>query len=227
MRTRTPRELKALIQQPPLPRRTSLPFLQDLQQLVRKAHPYERMPTFNRHFYTNPQPETFCPLTAAILSSLRSSTTSGITSLLSLLHERITSPHAKKHMAISKLWRGLFHEVHTATKSSLTSNKKPLSLPNVRRIRTSVDKMQLDIHCLLRLPPLDLSMVPTLLHNPCNLRQWIQLTPISRAWQLRALLNDILALTPELRKRLNVDSPRAGTVAEWVTSKHLAGSTTV
>src|SRR5882757_3079339 len=131
MRTRTPRELKALIQQPPLPRRTSLPFLQDLQQLVQKAHPYERMPTFNRHFHENPQPETFCLLMAAILSSLHLSTMSGITSLLSLLHERITSPHAKKHTAISKLWRGLFHEIHTAMKLLLTSNKRPLLLPNV------------------------------------------------------------------------------------------------
>src|SRR5882672_6577489 len=153
MKTKTPRELarQGPAYLPPRWRQRPLTLHHHLRQAAR-TFPNKRMPPFDRHFFEREQPSTSCPLTAGILNSLKWSTMSGRTSLISLMHAAIISRPVKRRKQLSKLWQQLSLEDPTSTKWLHTSSNWPLSPSELARLRTSASKLQQDLRRLLTSP---------------------------------------------------------------------------
>ena len=183
--------------------------------------PHYRMPKYDPHFYLNAQPETFCPVTAGILDSLSGCKRSGLQLMSSALQSAIIYNCDKKWTPTLQNWARISSMVPTLGTS--TEPSKTL-LPFQRNLlRSSINKLQVDIDRILEAPPGTLlTHLPNLLIDYPSFKLWLKRAGILRLSQLRRLIDRLLELNDEILSRLDIGTTPAPYVAEWAISRHYA-----
>ena len=212
----------------PRPRkRVPDPLLRQLRLRAALLYPRRRTLSFTPLFHQKEQPETFCPLTAAVLSSLALSTTQGRASLSSLLHAAYLQRPVRRPQLLSKAWHTVCREDPTTTAFSAgTDNWRP-SRHALAQLRAKSKTLQADIQRLLTLSlPLQQSQLQYYLLDLSNLWLWFETTAIIRLYQLRRLLDELNEQPATLQAKIHIQSQPADYVTRWATARHAAGITT-